>query len=129
MANVRRKRPKPSLIGSLFLYHQQQAVQEKFRQAGQSLDDLNAWLDKVERELAGQQAPSEDVDSLRAQIKGLKAVKDDVDEHSRPVSHTWDLIVELTETGADVLSSAELSQLQNEGKRLKERLNQKCLLK
>ncbi len=75
----------------------------------------------MERELAGQQAPSEDVDSLRAQIKSLRAVKDDVDDHSRPVTHTWDLIVELTEIGKDVLNAAELSQLENEGKRLKER--------
>ncbi len=75
----------------------------------------------MERELAGQQAPSEDADALRGQIQSLRAIKDDVDDHSRPVGHTWDLIVELVETGADVLSSAELSQLQNEGKRLKER--------
>ncbi len=96
-------------------------MQEKFRQAGENLDDLNAWLDKVERELAGQQSPSEDVDALRQQIGSLKDVKEDIDEHSRPVNQTWDIIVDLTETGADVLSAAELSQLQNEGKRLKER--------
>lgn len=44
-----------------------------------------------------------------------------MDEHNRPVNNTLDIIVELVETGSDVLSSAELNQLQNEGKHLKER--------
>ncbi len=51
----------------------------------------------------------------------FKVIRDDVDEHNRPVNNTLDMIVELVEHGSDVLSSAELSQLQNEGKRLKER--------
>lgn len=44
-----------------------------------------------------------------------------MDDHNRPVNNTIDIIVELVETGSDVLSSAELNQLQTEGKRLKER--------
>ena len=50
-----------------------------------------------------------------------QGIKDDVDDHNRPVNNTLDIIVELVETGSDVLSSAELNQLQSEGKRLKER--------
>ena len=51
----------------------------------------------------------------------MKLIKTDVDEHNRPVNNTLDIIAELVETGSDVLSSAELNQLQSEGKQLKER--------
>lgn len=47
-------------------------MQEKFRQAGENLDDLNRWLDTVEREIASQDIPQENVDSLKTQIKSLK---------------------------------------------------------
>merc|ERR1719474_975636 len=98
-----------------------QAVQEKFRQASENLDDLNKWLDRVEREIASQEVPYEDVDSLKNQINALKQIKDDVDEHNRPVNNTLDIIAELVETGADVLSAAELNKLQTDGKQLKSR--------
>ncbi|XP_059089195.1 microtubule-actin cross-linking factor 1-like isoform X2 [Tigriopus californicus] len=107
--------------GYLLTNDAMKAVQEKFRQAGENLDDLNSWLDKIEREIAGQEALSEDVTNLKSQIKTMKVIKDDVDDHNRPVNNTIDIIVELVETGSDVLSSAELNQLQTEGKRLKER--------
>ena len=48
-------------------------------------------------------------------------IKSDVDDHNRPVNNTLDIIIELVETGSDVLSSAELNQLQGEGKKLRER--------
>ena len=51
----------------------------------------------------------------------FQVIKDDVDDHNRPVNNTLDIIVELVETGSDVLSAAELNNLQAEGKRLKER--------
>ena len=54
------------------VFYLQQAVQEKFRQANENLDNLNNWLDKVERDIAGQDVPSEDSDSLKNQINGLK---------------------------------------------------------
>ena len=47
-------------------------MQEKFRQAGENLDDLNRWLERVEREIASQEIPQENVDSLKNQIKSLK---------------------------------------------------------
>merc|ERR1712061_522763 len=97
------------------------AVQEKFRQATENIDDLNKWLDKVEREIASQNIPQEDVDGLKNQINGLKQIKDDVDDHNRPVNNTLDIIAELVETGADVLSAAELNKLQTNGKQLKAR--------
>ena len=50
----------------------QKAVQEKFRQAGENLDDLNSWLDKVEREIASQEILSEDVNNLKSQIHSMK---------------------------------------------------------
>ena len=52
----------------------QQAVQEKFRQATENIDDLNKWLEKVEREIASQSVPHEDVDGLKNQINALKVV-------------------------------------------------------
>ena len=51
----------------------------------------------------------------------MQQIKDDVDEHNRPVNNTLDIIAELVETGADVLSSAELNKLQADGKQLKSR--------
>merc|ERR1719210_2565672 len=98
-----------------------QAVQEKFRQATENIDDLNKWLEKVEREIASQNVPQEDVDALKNQINALKQIKDDVDDHNRPVNNTLDIIAELVETGADVLSAAELNKLQTDGKHLKVR--------
>ena len=47
-------------------------MQEKFRQASENIDDLNKWLDKVEREIASQNVPQEDVDALKNQINALK---------------------------------------------------------
>eukprot|EP00090_Calanus_glacialis_P003456 TRINITY_DN1255_c0_g1_i12.p1 TRINITY_DN1255_c0_g1~~TRINITY_DN1255_c0_g1_i12.p1 ORF type:complete len:5152 (+),score=1465.32 TRINITY_DN1255_c0_g1_i12:61-15516(+) len=98
-----------------------QAVQEKFRQASENLEELNKWLERVERDIASQETPIEDIDGLKNQINALKQIKDDVDEHNRPVNNTLDIIAELVETGADVLSSAELNKLQADGKQLKTR--------
>ena len=50
----------------------QQAVQEKFRQAGENLDNLNAWLDRVEKEIASQENISEDMERLKSQISAVK---------------------------------------------------------
>ena len=99
----------------------QKAVQEKFRQAGENLESLNDWLNKVEKEIARQEVLSEDVESLKTQISAMKLIKTDVDDHNRPVNNTLDIIAELVETGSDVLSSSELNGLQAEGKQLKER--------
>ena len=108
-----------SFIYSLFI--KQKAVQEKFRQAGENLESLNDWLNKVEKEIARQEVLSEDVESLKTQISAMKLIKTDVDDHNRPVNNTLDIIAELVETGSDVLSSSELNGLQAEGKQLKER--------
>ena len=59
--------------------------------------------------------------SLNNQINGMGQIVQDVDDHNRPVNNTLDIIGELVETGADVLSASELNQLQTEGKKLKER--------
>ena len=53
----------------------QQAVQEKFRQANENLDELNKWLEKVERQIASQDIPIEDIDGLKNQINALKVRK------------------------------------------------------
>jgi hypothetical protein len=63
-----------TMMRSFFI--RQRAVQEKFRQATEGLDDLNGWLDRVEREVAGQQILSEDLDSLKSQIKAIKVKSD-----------------------------------------------------
>ena len=65
--------------------------------------------------------PQEDIDALKNQINALRQIKDDVDDHNRPVNNTLDIIAELVETGADVLSAAELNKLQANGKQLKDR--------
>ena len=52
----------------------QQAVQEKFRQANENLDELNKWLEKVERQIASQDIPIEDIDGLKNQINALKVI-------------------------------------------------------
>lgn len=62
-----------------------------------------------------------DEDKINNPTLLIQAIKDDVDDHNRPVNNTLDIIVELVETGSDVLSAAELNNLQAEGKRLKER--------
>lgn len=82
---------------------------------------MNKWLDQVEKEIARQESLSEDDAQLKNQINAMQHIKSDVDDHNRPVNNTLDIIVELVETGSDVLSASELNQLQAEGKRLKER--------
>ena len=56
------------------IFLQQQAVQEKFRQAGENLDNLNAWLERVEREIASQESISEDPETLKSQINAIKVL-------------------------------------------------------
>merc|ERR1719471_2013529 len=56
----------------------------------------------------------------------MKEIKTDVDDHNRPVNNTLDIIAELVETGADVLSAAELNKLQANGKQLKTRYDNVC---
>ena len=56
----------------LIVFSVQQAVQEKFRQANENLDELNKWLEKVERQIASQEIPIEDIDGLKNQINALK---------------------------------------------------------
>ena len=72
------------------------------------MDNLNKWLDQVEREIARQEALSEDESSLNNQINGMQHIVQDVDDHNRPVNNTLDIIGELVETGADVLSGIML---------------------
>ena len=76
------------------------------------MESLNGWLDKVEKEIARQEVLTEDADRLKTQINAMRAIKTDVDDHNRPVNNTLDIIAELVETGADVLSSSELNSLQ-----------------
>ena len=54
-----------------FYFFLQKAVQEKFRQAGENLEALNDWLNKVEKEIARQEVLSEDVESLKTQISAM----------------------------------------------------------
>ena len=75
------------------------------------MESLNGWLDKVEKEIARQEVLTEDADRLKTQINAMRAIKTDVDDHNRPVNNTLDIIAELVETGADVLSSSELNSL------------------
>ena len=56
----------------LIVFSVQQAVREKFRQANENLDELNKWLEKVERQIASQEIPIEDIDGLKNQINALK---------------------------------------------------------
>ena len=51
-------------------------MQEKFRQASENIDDLNKWLDQVEREIASQSIPQEDLEALKNQINALKVKED-----------------------------------------------------
>lgn len=85
------------------------------------MQSLNDWLSRVEKEIARQEILTENVENLKSQISAMKHIKTDVDDHNRPVNNTLDIIAELVETGADVLSSSELNHLQSEGKQLRER--------
>ena len=62
-------------LNFLIVFSVQQAVQEKFRQANENLDELNKWLEKVERQIASQDIPIEDIDGLKNQINALKVRK------------------------------------------------------
>ncbi len=64
------------------------------------------------------------MDSNSGAFFHVQQIKDDIDDHNRPVNNTLDIIAELVETGADVLSAAELNKLQQEGKQLKVRTYQ-----
>ena len=48
------------------------------------MDNLNKWLDQVEKEIARQEALSEDEASLNNQINGMQHIVQDVDDHNRP---------------------------------------------
>ena len=40
--------------------------------ASENLDSLNAWLEKIEKEISSQESVAEDVHSLKSQIKAIK---------------------------------------------------------
>ena len=40
--------------------------------ACESLDSFNTWLDKIEKEISGQESLDEDVNNLKSQIKAIK---------------------------------------------------------
>ena len=48
------------------------AIQEKSRLDCETIDGLNAWLEKIEKEIASQESIAEDVSSLKAQMKSMK---------------------------------------------------------
>ena len=50
----------------------QQAVQEKYRLVCESLDSLNSWLEKVEKEISNQETITEEVHELKTQLKTIK---------------------------------------------------------
>jgi hypothetical protein len=42
----------------------------------ESLDSLNSWLEKVEKEISNQEAIAEEVHELKTQLKTIKVFKD-----------------------------------------------------
>ena len=53
----------------------------------------------------------------------FQRIKSELDEKTRTVQQTLDIISEISATGSDVITIPELNQLQSDGRRLKDRFD------
>ncbi|XP_017784158.1 PREDICTED: dystonin isoform X28 [Nicrophorus vespilloides] len=98
-----------------------QAVEEKYKLCDESLTKLLQWISEVEEKIATQDVLREVEEDLRNQINVMKQIKEDLNQHSGPVSHCLDQIRQLVLTAGDILSKSEVSTLEKNGRNLKTR--------
>ncbi|XP_017784132.1 PREDICTED: microtubule-actin cross-linking factor 1 isoform X5 [Nicrophorus vespilloides] len=100
---------------------ERQAVEEKYKLCDESLTKLLQWISEVEEKIATQDVLREVEEDLRNQINVMKQIKEDLNQHSGPVSHCLDQIRQLVLTAGDILSKSEVSTLEKNGRNLKTR--------
>lgn len=99
----------------------QQAVEEKYKLCDETLSKLLRWIGEVEDRLSSQDVIHEVEEELRNQINTMKQIKDDLEQHSGPVSHCLDQVRQLVLTAGDILSKSEVMGLEKSGRNLKTR--------
>ncbi|XP_076320048.1 microtubule-actin cross-linking factor 1, isoforms 1/2/3/4/5-like isoform X3 [Tachypleus tridentatus] len=102
------------------------AVEEKYKLSGDNILKLLRWIEEVEGRLADLDQVHENITELQKQIARARDIKDDLDDHQRPVATCLDKVRQIVQQGADVLSKEEIEQLQKDSNELKKRYDKIC---
>ncbi|XP_022239565.1 microtubule-actin cross-linking factor 1-like isoform X12 [Limulus polyphemus] len=102
------------------------AVEEKYKLSGDNILKLLRWIEEVEGRLADLDQVHENITELQKQIARARDIKDDLDDHQRPVATCLDKVRQIVQQGADVLSKEEIEQLQKDSNELKKRYDKVC---
>ncbi|KAL7025334.1 hypothetical protein ACKWTF_013447 [Chironomus riparius] len=100
-----------------------QAVIERFALCEENISILLKWINDIEQRLSKIGGPQEHIEELHAQINVLKHIKNDIDLQARPVASCLEQVRQLVLTSGNVLSIAEVTQLENSGRQLRFRVD------
>ncbi|XP_022258337.1 titin homolog, partial [Limulus polyphemus] len=102
------------------------AVEEKYKLSGDNILKLLRWIEEVEERLANLEQVQENITELQKQAARARDIKDDLDDHQRPVTTCLDKVRQIVEQGGEVLSKDEVEQLQKDSYELKKRYDKTC---
>ncbi|KAL7025323.1 hypothetical protein ACKWTF_013447 [Chironomus riparius] len=110
-------------LGLLVPAGERQAVIERFALCEENISILLKWINDIEQRLSKIGGPQEHIEELHAQINVLKHIKNDIDLQARPVASCLEQVRQLVLTSGNVLSIAEVTQLENSGRQLRFRVD------
>ncbi|XP_067144023.1 microtubule-actin cross-linking factor 1 isoform X6 [Centruroides vittatus] len=103
------------------------AVEEKYKLCGDSISRLFSWVENTELQLADLGLVKETTEELHHQINNAKALRDDIEEHQKPILICLDQVSQVIEQGQELLSKEEIYQLQKDSDLLKRRYDALCI--
>uniref|UniRef100_W8BA19 Dystonin n=1 Tax=Ceratitis capitata TaxID=7213 RepID=W8BA19_CERCA len=103
-------------------YELDQAVFEKFNICEEGVNELLKWVSTIEYKISNIGGPKEKIDDIRNQTNTLRQIKEEIEAQQRPVSSCLEQIRQIVLTGADVLSTPEVTTLENAGRELRSRV-------
>ncbi|XP_067144018.1 microtubule-actin cross-linking factor 1 isoform X2 [Centruroides vittatus] len=113
--------------GLLIAAEKRIAVEEKYKLCGDSISRLFSWVENTELQLADLGLVKETTEELHHQINNAKALRDDIEEHQKPILICLDQVSQVIEQGQELLSKEEIYQLQKDSDLLKRRYDALCI--
>ncbi|XP_020715273.1 microtubule-actin cross-linking factor 1 isoform X6 [Ceratitis capitata] len=113
---------KAAQLGLILPAEQRQAVFEKFNICEEGVNELLKWVSTIEYKISNIGGPKEKIDDIRNQTNTLRQIKEEIEAQQRPVSSCLEQIRQIVLTGADVLSTPEVTTLENAGRELRSRV-------
>ncbi|XP_020715279.1 dystonin isoform X15 [Ceratitis capitata] len=111
-----------NLAGGRIIREAKQAVFEKFNICEEGVNELLKWVSTIEYKISNIGGPKEKIDDIRNQTNTLRQIKEEIEAQQRPVSSCLEQIRQIVLTGADVLSTPEVTTLENAGRELRSRV-------